>query len=65
MDPALQMYCHGYSVDSLSLTLCSHCNEVVHGWSECERQITVVVLMGVPLPADLGLISATSCMIDK
>lgn len=52
----------------LSLTLCSHCNEVVHGWGVCERQIRVVVLMGAPLQgslADLGLISATSCMIDK
>lgn len=51
-----------------SLTLCSHCSEVEHGWRECERQIIVVVLMGVPQPgslADLGLISATSCMIDK
>lgn len=59
--------CNG-TVLTLSLTLCSLCNEVVHGRRECERQIGVVVLMGLPLPgslADLGLILATSCMIDK
>lgn len=62
---AAQTQWNSYSVDRLSLKLCNYCNEVAH---VCERQISVIVLMGVFLPgslADLGLISATSCMIDK
>lgn len=65
---AAQTQWNSYSVDRLSLKLCNYCNEVVHGSQVCERQISVIVLMGVFLPgslADLGLISATSCMIDK
>lgn len=48
-------------------TLC-HCREALHGWWKCKRQISAAALTRVPLSgslADLGLISTTSCMIDK